>query len=427
MHLTPSIRAALVFGMPAMSPTMTEGGVVLWKFKPGDLFNAGDVLLEVETDKATIDVEVTDDGILWKILEQDGATGIPVNQAIAYIAEPGDDLLSLQIPESKAVESTPTPTPAAPTQQKSSDAQQSEKPSSNSSSPSTPSSTTTAEIFHAANPNQKLFPSVEMLLHEHGISRDDAIAKISASGPNGRLLQGDVLAHLGSINKDSIEKVVSYVKSRQHLDLSSITLATPEELRRLQQIEDTATAAGETALVSLAHPPKVPNNIRNLSLVSVLEEPIANSDFLHGVRLAMSAATRDAYSLKFPQYASSPVDAGLAESSDSLFEQLTTPSVTQNRFELVSISCKQESMAAKASTNTNATENGDIFDELMGAPPKLAASPYLDQESCQGPVTMVVEATVRLNESAGDANELYAVFKNALQARYPVEHVNIIG
>ena len=56
------------FAMPAMSPTMTEGGVAQWKKKEGESFSAGDVLIEIETDKATIDVEAQDDGIMAKII-----------------------------------------------------------------------------------------------------------------------------------------------------------------------------------------------------------------------------------------------------------------------------------------------------------------------------------------------------------------------
>lgn len=54
--------------MPAMSPTMTEGGIASWKKQEGDSFTAGDVLVEIETDKATIDVEAQDDGVLVKII-----------------------------------------------------------------------------------------------------------------------------------------------------------------------------------------------------------------------------------------------------------------------------------------------------------------------------------------------------------------------
>ncbi|MBI6010435.1 biotin/lipoyl-containing protein, partial [Clostridium perfringens] len=84
--------------MPAMSPTMSEGGIVSWKLKDGEEFAAGDVLLEVETDKSTIDVEAQDDGIMWEILVPEGEKGIPVGKPIAFLAEPGDDLSSLERP-----------------------------------------------------------------------------------------------------------------------------------------------------------------------------------------------------------------------------------------------------------------------------------------------------------------------------------------
>jgi pyruvate dehydrogenase E2 component (dihydrolipoamide acetyltransferase) len=54
--------------MPAMSPTMTEGGIASWKIQEGETFSAGDVILEIETDKATMDVEAQDDGLIAKIL-----------------------------------------------------------------------------------------------------------------------------------------------------------------------------------------------------------------------------------------------------------------------------------------------------------------------------------------------------------------------
>lgn len=97
-HAQSTLLDAQVFKMPAMSPTMEEGGIVGWKVEPGQEFSAGDVLLEVETDKATIDVEAQDDGIMWEILKKDGANGIAVGEPIALLAEHGDDLSSLERP-----------------------------------------------------------------------------------------------------------------------------------------------------------------------------------------------------------------------------------------------------------------------------------------------------------------------------------------
>ncbi|OBZ79090.1 Pyruvate dehydrogenase complex protein X component, mitochondrial [Grifola frondosa] len=91
-HVSARRHALSKFTMPAMSPTMTEGGIASWKKKEGESFSSGDVLLEIETDKATIDVEAQDDGILAKIIANDGAKNIAVGSAIAIIGEEGDDL-----------------------------------------------------------------------------------------------------------------------------------------------------------------------------------------------------------------------------------------------------------------------------------------------------------------------------------------------
>ena len=77
--------------MPALSPTMTEGNVSRWYKKEGDSVQAGDVLAEIETDKATMEVEAVDEGILGKILVPDGSEGVQVNSIIGVIVEEGED------------------------------------------------------------------------------------------------------------------------------------------------------------------------------------------------------------------------------------------------------------------------------------------------------------------------------------------------
>ncbi|KAJ2740085.1 hypothetical protein GGI20_005994, partial [Coemansia sp. BCRC 34301] len=83
--------------MPALSPTMTEGGIARWEKKEGESFSAGDLLLQIETDKAQMDVEAQDDGVLVKILAPDGTLNVAVNSPIAITAEEGDDLASIDI------------------------------------------------------------------------------------------------------------------------------------------------------------------------------------------------------------------------------------------------------------------------------------------------------------------------------------------
>jgi pyruvate/2-oxoglutarate dehydrogenase complex dihydrolipoamide acyltransferase (E2) component len=71
--------------MPALSPTMTEGNLAKWLKSEGDAIESGDVIAEIETDKATMEVEAVDDGVLGKILIAEGAEGVAVNSVIAVL------------------------------------------------------------------------------------------------------------------------------------------------------------------------------------------------------------------------------------------------------------------------------------------------------------------------------------------------------
>ena len=80
--------------MPALSPTMTEGNLAKWLKKEGDEVHSGDVLAEIETDKATMEVEAVDEGVLAKIMVPSGAQDVPVNDVIAVLAGDGEDVKS---------------------------------------------------------------------------------------------------------------------------------------------------------------------------------------------------------------------------------------------------------------------------------------------------------------------------------------------
>jgi pyruvate dehydrogenase E1 component beta subunit len=82
--------------MPALSPTMTEGTLAKWLKKEGDAVRSGDVIAEIETDKATMEVEAVDEGTLGKILIQAGTEGVPVNDPIAILLEDGEDASALK-------------------------------------------------------------------------------------------------------------------------------------------------------------------------------------------------------------------------------------------------------------------------------------------------------------------------------------------
>src|SRR4029077_15671893 len=98
--------------MPALSPTMTEGNLAKWLKKEGDEVHSGDVLAEIETDKATMEVEAVDDGTIGKILVPEGAQGIKVNAPIALLLGDGEDASALTSFAVPIVQ--PAPTAAAP-------------------------------------------------------------------------------------------------------------------------------------------------------------------------------------------------------------------------------------------------------------------------------------------------------------------------
>ncbi|TVY47601.1 putative pyruvate dehydrogenase protein X component, mitochondrial [Lachnellula occidentalis] len=212
--------AAQNFTMPALSPTMTEGNIANWKLKEGDSFSAGDVLLEIETDKASMDVEAQDDGILAKITVGDGAKAIKVGERIGVLAEAGDDISSLEIP---AEESSPAPKEEAskPKPEKASESKSEAAPKSSSADSSPAKSSKPAK-----KQSYPLLPSVAHLIHEQGLEQAD-VDKMTPTGPNNRLLKGDVLAYLGSISSSYPTELSAKIQRLSHLDLSNIKLAPP--------------------------------------------------------------------------------------------------------------------------------------------------------------------------------------------------------
>ena len=82
--------------LPAMSPTMTEGNVAKWTKKEGDSVSPGDIIAEIETDKATMELETDEEGVLGKILVAEGSEGIAVGTLIAVILEDGEDASALE-------------------------------------------------------------------------------------------------------------------------------------------------------------------------------------------------------------------------------------------------------------------------------------------------------------------------------------------
>lgn len=99
--------------MPALSPTMTEGKLAKWLKKEGDTVESGDILCEIETDKATMEFEAVDEGVLGKILVEEGTEGVSVNRPIAVLLEEGDDASAAEELAASAAGGVAKPGPGA--------------------------------------------------------------------------------------------------------------------------------------------------------------------------------------------------------------------------------------------------------------------------------------------------------------------------
>jgi pyruvate dehydrogenase E2 component (dihydrolipoamide acetyltransferase) len=163
--------------MPALSPTMTEGNIARWLKKEGDAVRSGDVIAEIETDKATMEVEAVDEGTLGKILVEGGAQGVAVNTPIAILLEEGEDAAALSAaPAPKAAEP-----PSARNQEATPDRAVVRKPSPEAPAPSAANGSD-GRVFAS--------PLARRLAEQAGID----LAAVRGSGPNGRVVKADVEA-----------------------------------------------------------------------------------------------------------------------------------------------------------------------------------------------------------------------------------------
>ncbi|TID30516.1 hypothetical protein CANINC_000869 [Pichia inconspicua] len=301
--------------MPAMSPTMESGAIVEWHVKEGDSFSSGKSLLDIETDKATISVDAIDDGIVAKILLPDGTKDIKVGTPIAILADPDDDLSTLELPEitvTKPVQAI-DPEPVA--------AKETKSPKSTPSSNTSTASKLDTSASQKADPNQRLFPSVENLLKANNISEAEAFEKIPATGPHGRILKGDVLAYLGKIPSAENEAIAKYLEKSSHLDLSQIQLketsthVSSEELKSVDASQDKAvyTRAKKPAVISHFYP---------------LDIEVSYSDFRSFKEIiaeVVEFTEKEAYAHKLIP------DSDL---NDPLFDELIAPPRSAERFKI---------------------------------------------------------------------------------------------
>jgi pyruvate dehydrogenase E2 component (dihydrolipoamide acetyltransferase) len=162
--------------MPALSPTMTEGRLAKWLKHEGDAVKSGDVIAEIETDKATMEFEAVDDGIMGRILIAEGTEGVAVNTPIAILLDEGEEAgaapaaAPASAPASVVAAAIPEPVAPAP-----------------------------AKAVAASSAGSRIFatPLARRLAKDRGID----LAQISGSGPHGRIIARDVPANSAGLAK----------------------------------------------------------------------------------------------------------------------------------------------------------------------------------------------------------------------------------
>ncbi|MGI9483073.1 MAG: pyruvate dehydrogenase complex dihydrolipoamide acetyltransferase [Hyphomicrobiales bacterium] len=169
---------AINITMPALSPTMESGTLAKWMIKEGDEVSSGDIIAEIETDKATMEVEAVDEGIVGKIFVAEGSEEVPVNEVIAVLLEEGEDASAIS-----AASSAPAPAPAP-------------AESAPASAPAQAAPTPLAAPAPAPNNGERVFasPLARRIASQQGIE----ISSLHGSGPRGRIVKRDVEAATAS-------------------------------------------------------------------------------------------------------------------------------------------------------------------------------------------------------------------------------------
>jgi pyruvate dehydrogenase E2 component (dihydrolipoamide acetyltransferase) len=156
--------------MPALSPTMTDGKLARWLVKVGDSVRSGDVIAEIETDKATMEVEAVDEGQVAQLLVDEGAEGVAVNAVIAVLADDGEDVGDVETPEA-AKSSSDSKEDAAP-----------------------------APAAKQDHGDVKATPLAKRIADQSGVS----LSGVSGSGPGGKIMKADVLGASGNTEMSAV-------------------------------------------------------------------------------------------------------------------------------------------------------------------------------------------------------------------------------
>ena len=265
--------------MPALSPTMEEGTLSKWLVKEGDTISSGDVIAEIETDKATMEVEAVDEGTMAKILVEAGTEGVKVNEVIALLAEEGEDASSIEAPaktdapkkEEPKKEDAKAEKPAEESKpkEKKQESSKSEAPSGTKQLASTPLPSANTD-----NGRIKASPLARRIADMKGID----LKSLEGTGPRGRIIKRDVESAKPAASK------------------SSGTTAQPDGLILPQVLDDRVYAPDTYELVPLDGMRKTVAKRLTTSFMQVPHFPLnvdIELDKLLSSRAAINAAAKD--------------------------------------------------------------------------------------------------------------------------------------
>lgn len=184
-------------GMPSLSPTMTEGNIAKWLKKEGDKVSPGEVLCEVETDKATVEMECMEEGYLAKIIHGDGAKEIKVGEVIAITVEEEGD-----IEKFKDYKPSSSAEPVAPAEPKAEP--EPSQPKAEEKKPTQAPEAKTPKIEEASQSGDRIFasPLARKLAEDNNVP----LSSVKGTGPDGRILKADIEDYLASVAKGGLRE-----------------------------------------------------------------------------------------------------------------------------------------------------------------------------------------------------------------------------
>ena len=262
--------------MPALSPTMKEGNLAKWVKKEGDRIKAGEVIAEIETDKATMEVEAVDEGILGKILVAEGTENVAVNSCIALILEDGEDKKTLDGYAGAAAVST---VPAAVETKAAPAPQQIQKQ--------------VQDDVKASSGHIKASPLAKRIAKDEGVS----LSQVNGTGPHGRVLKEDVVEFLNSggnksgavrrnaqefraVKNNNIRKVIAKRLLESKQNVPHFYLSCELKIDRLQELRAALNEAAEhDANGNPAYKISVNDLIIKATAMALKKVPEANSSW----------------------------------------------------------------------------------------------------------------------------------------------------